>query len=555
MSQFIKKVRCNDCDSNDNLAIFKEDNGQFKGFCYTPSCGKKGFRDSLEAWETGEPSAPRRFMKDEAADFDEDNTSLPYGTEERRKVSSDVCEAFGVRVAYDSNRNVSEVHYPYPSIEGDQTSWKIRKCPKEFRVSGGLEGVKLFGQAICPSNQKRTLVVTEGEEDTLAIAQAYKEQYKKLYPVVSIPSASGFKAVSQNLEFIQGYDEVILWMDQDAAGQAAIEKLTKMIGYGKCKIVTGDEKDASDTLVNHGYNAVLQGIWNAKPFNPRGILRKEGLRKAMKEYAEKVSVPYPECFQGLNNKTKGIRTGEITLFTSGTGAGKSTIVREVAYDLLKKTDDLVGIIALEESPAETTKKLSMLAINTPSSEEVSEELLDKGFEDVFGDDRVLVLDHQGAITESLTSQLHFMASAGCKYIIIDHITILASEGINGLSGNEAVDKIMNELLEVVKVHDVWIGLISHLRKSDKAGKSFEQGNMPSLDDIKGSGAIKQISMDVIAFSRNSEEGQNEIKMRVLKCRYTGKTGDAGAVRYDNLTGRLELSDLEGADGEDFESFG
>lgn len=551
MSRFVKKVACPDCNSDDNLGIFEEANGQFKGFCYSPDCGKKGFRDSLEAWEDGAPSKPKTFYKNEAEDFDEGNINLPFGNEAKRQVSKEVCEVLGVKVAYDNNREVSEVHYPYPHTEGEGVSWKIRKCPKDFRVSGGLDNVKLFGQNICPANQKRTLVITEGEEDTLAIAQAYMQHYSKLYPVVSIPSASGFKVVSQNLKFIQEYDEVVLWMDQDAAGQIALEKLTKMIGYGKCKIVTGDEKDASDTLVNHGFKAVLQGIWNAKAYNPRGILRKDGLKKAMKEYAEKESLEYPACFQGLNTKTKGIRTGEITLFTSGTGAGKSTIVREIAVDILKKSESLVGIIALEESPAETAKKMAMLAINTPSSDVVSPELLDKGFEDVFGDDRVLVLDHQGAITESLTAQLHYMASAGCKYIIIDHITILASEGISGLSGNEAIDKIMNALLEVVKVHDVWIGLVSHLRKSDKAGKSFEQGNMPSLDDIKGSGAIKQVSMDVIAFSRNSEEGVNEIKMRVLKCRYTGKTGDAGAVRYDPMTGRLELSEMEGADGDEF----
>ena len=67
-------------------------------------------------------------------------------------------------------------------------------------------------------------------------------------------------------------------------------------------------------------------------------------------------------------------------------------------------------------------------------------------------------------------------------------------------GNEAIDKVMSDLLKVVKRHNVWLGLISHLRKSH--GKSFEEGNLASIDDIKGSGSIKQISFDIIAFARN-----------------------------------------------------
>ena len=182
----------------------------------------------------------------------------------------------------------------------------------------------------------------------------------------------------------------------------------------------------------------------------------------------------------------------------------------------------------------------------PADHELPLSELQKPFNDVFGDDRVVVLDHQGAITESITTQLNYMASIGCKYLFVDHITILVSEGAEGLTGNEATDKVMNDLLKVAKTHNVWIGLVSHLRKSDKVGKSFEQGNMPSLDDIRGSGSIKQISMDIIAFSRNSEEGHNEVKLKVLKCRKTGKTGFAGTLVYDDDTGRMIIgSDDDG----------
>ena len=127
---------------------------------------------------------------------------------------------------------------------------------------------------------------------------------------------------------------------------------------------------------------------------------------------------------------------------------------------------------------------------------------------------------------------------------LDHITIAVSEGSEGLSGNEAVDKVMSDLLKIVKKHNIWLGIVSHLRKS--GGGAFEEGNMASIDDIKGSGSIKQISFDIIAFSRNlvavNESDRNQIKFSVLKSRYTGLTGPAGNSKYNQATGRLEKGD-------------
>jgi twinkle protein len=101
---------------------------------------------------------------------------------------------------------------------------------------------------------------------------------------------------------------------------------------------------------------------------------------------------------------------------------------------------------------------------------------------------------------------------------------------------------MSDMLKITKKHNIWLGIISHLRKSGVGMKPFEEGKLPSLDDIKGSGSIKQISFDIVAFSRNmiaeTESERNTIKLRVLKSRFTGLTGDCGSTRYDTATGRL-----------------
>ena len=520
MAKFLKHGPCSICGSSDAVAHYDD-------------------------------TAPNKCMacgalhKDENHQTERENMNttidLPYSTVKERKISKDICERFKVVSSVDQYGKTDKVYYPY--YKGKKvTGQKVREIPKAFKIQGNL-GDELFGQHAFAPGGKR-LIITEGEEDALAVAECSKQHYNMIYPVVSIASANNLKAAIEQREWIRSFNEVILYIESDTAGKTAIEKLASIIGYDKVKVATSSKKDASEEYTELGKRSVMETIWNAQVYNPQFILSGQQLWKAVEDYDKIESKPFPDCLPGLNDKLKGMRPGEITLFTSGTGAGKSTLLREVILEIVQNTEDKVGLISLEESPAETAKKLSGMIINrNPSSEEVPLSELKKGFDKIFSEDRILVLDHAGSMSEGIVNQLDYMALRGCKYLFIDHITILVSEGAEGLTGNEAVDKIMNDLLRISKQHNVWIGLISHLRKMLTAGKSFEEGVMPTVDDIRGSGSIKQISHDIVAFARNiaSEEEQNRniISLKVLKSRYTGNTGPAGSVKYIPDTGRLE----------------
>ena len=218
--------------------------------------------------------------------------------------------------------------------------------------------------------------------------------------------------------------------------------------------------------------------------------------------------------------------------------------KRLSWISLSKTDDRIGLISLEESVGDTAEKFIGMALKKPLNEDSqpSEDELRQGFDEVFGDERLVLLDHQGSVgDDSLVDKIEYMALMGCKYLVLDHITIAVSEGSDGLTGNEAIDKFMSDLLKIVKRHNIWLGLISHLRKA-QGGRAFEDGNIASIDDIKGSGSIKQISFDIIAFSRNlvaeDDYERNTVTFRVLKSRFTGQTGDAGCASYDPNTTRL-----------------
>lgn len=518
---------CPKCGSKNNVG-YKE--GDEWGFCF--GCNANVRVD-------GKYIQPKQ-EENIKVDLDTIATFETRGHKERC-ITKTVMEAFGVKASYDEQGNIDAYFYPYRNKTGQIVSYKERQLPKKFLVHGEFkESVGYFGPPDCGGSS--TLIITEGEHDALSVAQAQYDKYQKFFPVVSLPSASQSKVMLDHIDWLRSFKTVILWMDSDEPGKKCEQELAKIIGFDRVKIAKHPtEKDANDVLCKHGSEAVMRCIWDAAEYSPAGVVRGEQVWSALVDRKNVVSVPYPKCLDGINNKTKGMRLGEIVLFTSGTGSGKSTVIKEIVLDLLENTDDMIGMVSLEESIGDTAEKfVSMVLGKNIRDEEVDESELRTGFEQVFSNNRLVLLDHQGSVSDdSLVSKLDHLALLGCKYIILDHITIAVSEGVGKKTGNEAVDSFMSDLLKITKKHNIWMGVISHLRKGEKP---FEEGNLPTIDDIKGSGSIKQISFDIIGFARNmvadSDVERNTIKFRVLKSRFTGQTGNAGTASYNPKTLRL-----------------
>ena len=536
-----KQTSCPECDSSDAFTIYEDG-----AYCFSCQYTTKKVNIMNDLEPVAKPNS--NITLEEINDLN----SFPINS---RGISKQVVDHFGIKMAVNPDGSGGSHFYPYTN-EGRVIAYKERKLPKSFIAHGNFNNVELFGQSV--SSGGKTLVITEGELDACAVAQAFLNKYNKIFPVVSMPSATGCKTVLAQRDWIRRFESVILFFDKDEAGQAAVQKVAKIIGAGKVKVAKLLEKDPCEQLLKHGPQSLLQSYWDAETWSPAGLVMGESIWDQFQQRQRTKSRPYPKCLTGLNDKLKGIRQGEITLFTSGTGSGKSTIVKEIILDLLEDKPDAdgvieenkVGLISLEESVGDTAEKFIEMSLNQKLDHEtnnLSDSDLRQGFEKVFGDERLILLDHQGSVGDStLTDKIEYMCLMGCKYLVLDHITIAVSEGAEGLSGNEAIDKVMSDLLKIVKKHNVWLCLISHLRKAPGGGASFEEGKLASIDDIKGSGSIKQISFDIVAFARNlvadNAIERNTIKFRVLKSRFTGLTGSAGSAVYDTKTGRLTSTD-------------
>jgi twinkle protein len=129
---------------------------------------------------------------------------------------------------------------------------------------------------------------------------------------------------------------------------------------------------------------------------------------------------------------------------------------------------------------------------------------------------------------------------GCKWIFLDHVSIVVS----GQDGDERkmIDILMTKLRSLVEETQVGLLLVSHLKRPE--GRGFEEGREITLGHLRGSAGLGQLSDMVIGIERNQqdEDTKNQSTVRILKNRFSGETGIACYLEFDNQTSRLtELS--------------
>jgi twinkle protein len=349
-------------------------------------------------------------------------------------------------------------------------------------------------------------------------------------------------------------------LDQDGPGEKAAKEIAKYCKPGVVYISKFSEKDACDMLMAGKAQEFKDSFWNAMKFSPADIVSAVDAREILSKDNDVPSIPYPDFAAELNIGWYGKRKGEITLFTAGTGSGKSQFLKEDMYHMLETVEDMkIGVVSLEESTRDTLMGMQALKLNkrlhlpdvvvTDEERESSLVWLERDI-----GEKLVMLDHQGSSADDdLLGKIRYLIAIGCEYIYIDHITIAVSDSDNA---NKAIDDFMSDLLKLCKRHNVWFGVVSHLRKTSGDRKSFENGAVPTDDDLKGSGSIKQIAFDIIALCRNKMAKdpivRNTTKLYVLKSRYTGRTGFAGKFTYENDTGRLVPAENQKEDDDDNE---
>ena len=474
-----------------------------------------------------------------------------------RGISLATAKKFNVKAVKNNKGEIVKHFYPY-CVAAEVTSYKVRETGKHFSWRGSSQGTGLFGQSIFKDSGKYITLV-EGECDAMA---AYELLGSK-WPVVSVKNGAGGAArdVKHSIEFLEGYDNIIINFDNDKAGQEAAKKVARLLTPGKAKIILlpDDFKDPNEMLKAGRKQSYVDAWWSAKLYTPSGVLNISEQKVNFNNREQRESVPYP--WDGLNDKLYGLRRGELVTLTGGTGLGKSSVTREIEHWLITHTKDNVGIIALEEDWRRTVDGIMSIEANArlyidQVRETYDEEQLNNIFDRIYsGDnkDRVWIHSHFGITDiEEIFSKLRFLiVGCECKWVVVDHLHMLVSAMVEG-DERRAIDNIMTKLRSIVEETGVGLILVSHLRRVE-GNRGHENGISVSLSHLRGSQSIAQLSDCVIALERDQQSDDpqeaNTTHMRVLKSRYTGDVGMAAHLIYNKDTGRLSETFITDDDNE------
>ena len=499
---------CPDCGSSDGLTI--NDDGSTKCYAcdkFTPSSNKQ----------------PKVYnMSDSQTNIYYQGEYLPITS---RKIKQETASFYKVKTD-----NKGSINYPLYDKQGHLVATKIRRSEtdKQFKVTGSFKDAALFGQNLFGDGGKYITVV-EGQDDAMALYQALGSKW----PVVSVHSAStAVKDVTNNLDFLESYDNVVLCFDADEPGKKAAQKVAEKLSPNKAKIVHLNRfKDANDYLINGQTDALRTEWWNQKSFTPAGVVNFSDSFGAYQQTVSAKLYPLPKSFGKLESMLKGgIAAGEITTIGALTSIGKTTVINNLVYSFLEESDVRVGYLGLETTVGEIVKSMMTLHANGSTLDDA-----EGVFNSISWKERFYILDHLGSLDlDQMISRMRSMIVAyDLNIFILDPI----QQALPDLS-NDAVKELMDKLLKLAKQTGVSLVLVSHMRKppNDKPHDVSEY-------DLLGSSAINQVSFNTILLSRDKMGSTDEIKsstkLQMVKCRRTGQTGEAGWLYYNPNTGRLE----------------
>lgn len=528
-SDFIDKGPCADCGSSDACARYTD------GHTHCFSCSKT--RQGVDA--------PANQPAKRAAGL---LTNISYMSLDKRHLNEDTCKKFNYGTTIYQGKPAQVAHYY--DYDGQIVGQKIRLPGKDFRVVGEVMKSMPFGAHAFPRKGKR-VVVTEGEIDAMTMSQVQGNQW----PCVSIacgadkpendfgeelPMNKIRKYIGQHRDYLLGFDEVVFMFDNDAQGTASAKVAAEVLGP-TARIATLPLKDANEMLVNNRVKELIDAMWRAKEYRPDGIVSPNDVRdKVLQGIPKGVDWPWPQ----VTELTHGRRFGEVYTLGAGTGVGKTHLLLQLAAHTIRELQEPMGLILLEQPPAETVLRLLGIMDGRPyhlphgwdadavaaAFEKLEKECAPVRMYDQFG----------SSTWANISGHIRYLAVVeGCRHVVLDHLTALAAAEDDE---RKALERIMKDAAELALELNICLYVVSHLATPE--GTPHEEGGRVMIRHFKGSRAIGFWSHYMIGLERNQQaEDRNErltTTFRLLKARYDGsKTGQTVLLKFNEESNLLE----------------
>lgn len=307
-------------------------NGTF--VCKRGSCGRHGRFEELAKELSGQDvritrsgftkKSDKQFAMPSVKVFDP--TEEIYRYFESRKISRATVDAMKIGADFEGNI----VFRFYWNGEDVYHKFRVPRKPKpdeakrkEWQESGtkailwNMDGV-VFSQP---------LIITEGEIDAMSLYEA------GLTNVVSVPcGVDNNDWVTYCFDWLEKFQTIILFGDNDAPGKRGVETWTKKLGEYRVLIVKDYPeipntnppqycKDANEVLYRFGESALIEMVDNAEDVKTKGLIRVADVPPQDPTKIPRIKTNIPM----LDDALGGLAEGCVTVFTGKSGNGKSTL--------------------------------------------------------------------------------------------------------------------------------------------------------------------------------------------------------------------------------------
>lgn len=440
--------------------------------------------------------------------------------------------------------------------DSNLTGYHIKPLSKNCKTIGSYDNADMFGSWLHNDPENKLLVITEGHEDAICCAMVGGDAMFH-YTSLSNGIESVEKFIQRHYNKLTKYKGIVLSFDNAPDGDAGVAKFIKLYNQiGKIRIAKLPLKDANDMIKAGRADELKWALIKAETYKPPNIVDWDDIMDEILEKPER-GIPWP--WQSMTDINFGFYPGKTYLIASATDVGKSTFIKDIMFHLTEKHKINAGAFFLEHRPKELAHKLLGSKIGQ-DLEQPDNPWWDKDrikLEVANLKEHVFMFDptHGIELKDIINAIYYFVNVNKIQLVILDNLTILSENRmIDGkkVSEHEFLTEVGKQFNRVKRELGVSFFIIAHLAQ-DKISKqayvstspknaekyasmtaddvnkllsppaiTWEQGRMPSIENIYGGATTAKLAHEVWVLARNTtSENDKEFrttKVKNLKCK-------------------------------------
>lgn len=374
----------------------------------------------------------------------------------------------------------------------DKTMTKVFNGEKKGNIYSSAEHRgSLWGKEnVNPEDTSGVIIIAEGQEDAMSWATIG-------LPAVSVPSgASSRKWIEDEYEYLQQFHTIYLSFDNDKAGELLKDEVLRRLGHSRCKVINLPEKDANDTLRNHGIKTMMEAFEAADYPPPSHMLEASQLEDDVWDVLSRDPMERGKPFF-LETLRFKVREHESTFVFGFTSHGKSEFIQnQVAFAVSQ--GERYMIASFEQSPQMTLS--SILKCHAQKQIFQTKEELAASLREI-QDNIFFYSEMSKPKPEFIVDQFVYAYKRyGVRNFVLDNIMTL-DINIESLQEQAKASELFRMFVRSYPVH---LFALAHPRKGDENGYL----KPPMEHQIRGASEWQDMAHNIICVWRNKEKEEN-----------------------------------------------